>query len=133
MSDPVQKSGLLASLRQLLSTVLEMAQVRLALLGTELELEKQRLFDALLWAALGLLLFALALLALGGLVVIGLWDSYRLSGLAVVALFFFAAGALVLRHARQSVHNAHGLFAASLAELERDHSALKAPTRHDAQ
>ncbi len=132
MSDPVQNSGLLASLRQLLSTVLEIAQVRLALVGTELELEKQQLFDALLWAALALLLFGVALLALGGLIVLGLWDSYRLTGLAVVALLFFVTGALMLRHARQRARNAQGLFAASLAELQRDHSALKAAASHDA-
>jgi len=126
MSDPLQKSGLLASLRQLLATALEMAQVRLELFGTELELEKQRLFNALAWAALALLLFGAGLLALGGLIVLGFWDSYRLTAVTLVALAFLAAGALVLRHARQCLCSAQGLFAASLAELKRDHSALKA-------
>ena len=57
MRNPIYESGLLSSLRQLLATVLELAQVRLSLLGTELELEKRHLFSALLWAVLALLVF----------------------------------------------------------------------------
>ena len=54
-----ESGGLLASLRQLLFTLLETAQVRLELLGTELEAEKRRVLDALVFAAVALVCLAL--------------------------------------------------------------------------
>ena len=48
--------GLFESLRRLSATLLEIANVRLELLVTDLELEKQRLVDMLLRMLLGLLL-----------------------------------------------------------------------------
>ena len=53
---PASRAGLFESLRQLLRTALEMAQVRLELLVSDLEIEKLRLVDAVLRALLGLLL-----------------------------------------------------------------------------
>jgi uncharacterized membrane protein YqjE len=51
----------MASLRQLLGTLLEIAQVRLELISTEIELEKRRWFDALWLAALAFVCLALGL------------------------------------------------------------------------
>ena len=52
LTGPGTAGGLFDSLRRLLATALGLAQVRLALFGTELEAEKLRLFDAL-WRAVG--------------------------------------------------------------------------------
>ena len=49
-------TGLMQSLRRLASTGLELIQLRLELLASELEQQKLRIFDALAWAAVGLLL-----------------------------------------------------------------------------
>ena len=65
--EPAKNGGLMASLRQLLDTLLEIAQVRLELISTELELEKRRWFDALWLAALAFVWFAVGWL-LGELV-----------------------------------------------------------------
>ena len=59
-------TGLFASLRQMLGTVLEIAQVRLALFGNELEQEKLRVFQALLLAGVGLMLLAVGTVLLCG-------------------------------------------------------------------
>ena len=59
MRDPLREIGLFASLSRLLATVLHMAQVRLQLLGTEVELEKRRLFDGLLWAGIAIVVLVL--------------------------------------------------------------------------
>jgi uncharacterized membrane protein YqjE len=49
-------SALFASLRRLLGTALEIAQLRLELWVVELAQKKRRIFDGLLWAAVALLL-----------------------------------------------------------------------------
>ena len=59
-----EKTGIWASLSRVLATVLDMAQVRLDLLGTELEFEKQRLLTALWLGALSLVLLGLGLVLL---------------------------------------------------------------------
>ena len=51
MNEVVPQQGLFASLKRLLATLLEIAQVRLGLVLNELDQQKLRLFDALLIAA----------------------------------------------------------------------------------
>jgi uncharacterized membrane protein YqjE len=118
-----KSSGLLASLRQLLGTLLEIAQVRLELISTELEAEKQRWFAALTLAALALVCVALGLVLLCGTVLLLFWEGYRLAACASLTVVFLAGGALLLTQARQRVHQAGGIFRASVAELRRDRGA----------
>jgi len=131
MSNPIYESGLLTSLRQLLATVLELAQVRLSLLGTELEMEKRHLFSALLWAVLALLVFGVGLLLLCGFIILLFWEGQRLTVIGVMVLVFLGAGALLLRQARCCLYSAKGMFAASLAEMKRDRADLNASGHHE--
>jgi uncharacterized membrane protein YqjE len=117
--------GLLAALRGLLATLTETAQVRLDLLGTELELEKRRLLDALLLVALAWMLLTVGCIAFCAFAILLLWDSYRLAAVAAVALLFLGLGAWVMLFARQSVRSGQGLFAASVAELRQDAAGLR--------
>lgn len=122
-----QETGgsLLATVRQLLSTGVETLRVRLELLSTELEEEKIRLFDAVLWAGLALLLLGMGLLFLCGLVIVLLWDNHRIATLGALAALFLGGGAWVLQTARQRLRAPGGLFATSVTELERDRSELQ--------
>lgn len=124
MSDPVQAHGLLASLQRLLATVIEIAQVRLDLLGTEFELEKRRLFAGLFWAALALLMLTVGLVLLCGFVILLFWESYRLAAVGLLALLFLGAGALLLATAQRRLCAQSHLFNTSVAELKRDHAGL---------
>lgn len=133
MSEPVKETGLFASVRRLLATALEMAQVRLDLFSTELELEKRRLFDGLLWGAAGLLAVGLGLVLLCGFVILLFWDGYRLAAVGVMTLLFLGGGALLLRASRQRLRSAGGMFNASVKELERDQAGLHAPDQHEAR
>ncbi len=126
MIPPAPATGLLASLRRLLGTVLEMAQVKLEIFGNELELEKRRLMDGLWWGAVALVLLALGLVLLCGFVVLLFWDAYRLAAVGALTLLFLAGAGLAWLHARRRLRSPGGLFAASLAELQRDQSALAA-------
>lgn len=131
MSDPVRQSGLFASLSRLLGTVLEIAQVRLDLVGTEVELEKRRIFDGLLWGAVALLVLGIGLVLLCGFIVLLFWDGYRLPAVGAMALLFLFSSAALIREARRRLRRANGMFAASLAELERDRAGLQSPQRHE--
>ena len=116
--------GLFVSLRRLIATALELAQVRLELLGTELEEQKLRILAGLVWAALGVLLLGVGLALLAGFVVLLFGEGYRLHALGALTLLFLAGGALVLRHAQARLKTPPGAFAASVAELVQDRSAV---------
>lgn len=124
MSEPAKESGLFASLRQLLGTAVEALQVRLALLSNEIEQEKLRLFDGLLWAGLALLLLGLGALLLCAFIVVLFWDSHRLLALGTLALLFLGAGVATLFMARARLQSPGGLFNSSVTELGRDRAGL---------
>ncbi len=131
MTEPIKERGLFASSRRLLATALEIAQVRLGILGTELELEKRRLFDGLLWAAVALLALGVGLVLLCGFVILLFWEGYRLAAVGVLALLFLGGSALSIREARQRLRSPTGMFSASVAELERDRAELGASGQHE--
>lgn len=116
--------GLFAAVRQLLATGVDTLRTRLELLSTEVEQEKLRLFDAVLWAGLALLLMGMGLLFLCGLVVVLLWEQHRLLALGGLAALFLGGGVWVLQQARARLRAPGGLFATSVAELERDRTEL---------
>ncbi len=122
---PASRAGLFESLRQLLHTALELAQVRLELLVADLQLEKLRLVEVALRALLGLLLLGLGLLLLIGFLLMLLWDGYRLPALGVLTLLCLGGGALLLQAAKRRLREGDELFAATRAEFERDRVALR--------
>ena len=127
MAEDTPQTGLLAQLRQRIDVGLSLLQVRLALLGTELEIEKQRLLAGFFWGAAALISLTLALVMFSALVILLLWDGYRLAALALLVAFFLAGAAGLLQVARARLAGGSNLFRASLAELDRDRAAL-APT-----
>jgi uncharacterized membrane protein YqjE len=127
MSEPSGAGlGLFDSLKRAFDSLLQLGQIRLELLGTELEAEKLRLFDALWKAAIGLLLLGLAAVLALGFVVLLLWDGYRLAAIGVLTLLFGGAGAWFLARARKQLQRQEGgPFAMSLGELRRDRANLQ--------
>jgi uncharacterized membrane protein YqjE len=122
---PVSRAGLFESLRQLLNTALELGQVRLELLVSDLQLEKMRLVDVALRALLGLLLLGLGLLLLIGFLLMLLWDGYRLPALGVLTLLCIGGGLLLLQAAKRRLRDGDELLAGTRAEFERDRAALR--------
>ena len=76
------------SLRQLVTQLLSLLQVRIELLTTELSGELRRLAVILVWAAVGLLFVLLALLMIVATVIVAFWDTNRLLAVGLVALLF---------------------------------------------
>lgn len=124
MNATAQTKGLFASTRRLVGAGLELAQVRIELLAVELEQEKGRVFDGLMWAALALLLLSVGVLLLTGLLVMLFWDGYRLPALAVLGLLFVGGGLAAIRLARQKLDSPEGMLSGTRAELARDRQAL---------
>ncbi len=116
--------GLFGQLQGSLGTVIELVKVRLALLGTELELEKHRLGHGLLWAATAFMCLTLAAVLFCGFVILLLWEGYRLAAVGVLAVVFFSSGLIMLGVARRRLSAESNLFSVSLAELERDRATL---------
>jgi uncharacterized membrane protein YqjE len=112
--------GLFASTRRLLATAFEIAQVRLELFGTEVELEKRRLFDALLWGAIALLTLGVGLVLVCGFVILLFWEGYRLAAVGALALVVLGGSLVSMREARNRLRSPSGMFNASVAELKRD-------------
>lgn len=124
-------TGLFGQLQQSLGTVIELIRLRLALLGTELGLEKQRLAVGLFWGACALLSLTVAALLFCGFVILLLWDGYRLAAVGVLALLFLAAGWFLLRAAQRRLSAESNLFSVSLAELERDRDSVTVAAPHE--
>jgi uncharacterized membrane protein YqjE len=123
-NDPGSGGGLFISLRRLLATVIEVAQVRLDLLSAELEIEKQRILAGLLFGVAALLVLGVGAVLACGFIILLLWDGYRLAAVGVLALIFFGSGLWLMRSARECLRSPGGLFAASVAELKRDQSGI---------
>jgi uncharacterized membrane protein YqjE len=119
-----QGSGLFASVRALLGTMLGIVQTRLELLVTELEEERLHLGKLLLYGFLALFFFGLGVLLLSILIIAACWESHRLAAIAALAGMYLglalACAVILRRQARQKPR----LFSASIAELVKDRAAL---------
>ncbi len=123
---PASRAGLFDSLRQLLGTAIELAQVRLELLVADLELEKLRLVDVALRALVGLMLLGLGLVLLAGFVLLLVGEPYRLQALGVLTLLCLAGGLLLLLAAKRRLQDDGGLLGATREEVSQDRAALDA-------
>lgn len=130
---PGANAGLFGQLQQSLGTVIELFRVRLALLGTELGLEKQRLAAGLFWGAVAFMSLTVAAVLFCGFVILLLWDGYRLAAVGVLALLFLGCGVFLLQLAQRRLGAESNLFSASLAELERDRASVTSYAPHEPQ
>jgi uncharacterized membrane protein YqjE len=124
MSEANNEAGLFTSARRLLGTAVEILQLRLSLLSNEIEQEKLRLFDGLLWTGLALLLLGLGALLLSAFIVVLFWDTHRLLALGTLTVLFLGAGTSLLFMARSRLQSRGGPFHSSVAELGRDRAGL---------
>jgi uncharacterized membrane protein YqjE len=116
--------GLFASARRLLSTALELTQVRLELLALEFEQEKVTLVDALVLAVMALLGLGVGALLLCAWLVMVVEPDQRRLVVALLGLVFAGAGAWAFATARSRLRRSGDLFKLSAAELARDREAV---------
>lgn len=118
-----QGPGLADSLKRALERTLELARVRLELLGVELQAELLRLFAALSALLLALLLGAAALLMLGFAALLWVPVEWRAPVGLGLGLALAGGAAWSWIWARRRLAEGQP-FAASVAELARDRRAL---------
>jgi len=117
-------TGLMESLERLAGTLLAIFQTRLELLSNEMEEERVRIEQMLLYGSVALYFFGLAIMLLTAFIVVLFWDSHRLLVLGGFTALFFVAGLLVLNELRRVAREKSKLFSASLAELADDRDRL---------
>ncbi|MBA3033836.1 MAG: phage holin family protein [Gammaproteobacteria bacterium] len=123
--------GLLASLRGFATTAVCLLRTRLELLRLEAHEEVRRIsglylwgFGAVLCAVIGVVFFAIFVTVL-------FWDSYRLLVLGIFSVLFLSAAGVAVFMALRLSRQGSRMFAASLAELQRDEAALTPPRQQD--
>jgi uncharacterized membrane protein YqjE len=115
---------LFGSARLVLSALVDIGQTRLQLASTELEEERLRVAELLLFAAAALFFLGLGIVLATLLLVLVFWDGPRLLVLGSAAALFFALGAGLAASWRRKSRAKPPLLAATLAELQRDRDAL---------
>ncbi|MDE2117302.1 MAG: phage holin family protein [Betaproteobacteria bacterium] len=122
---PEASSGLMGSLKRLLSTLTSIASTRLELLSNELQEERLHLTQMLFFTLIALFCFGMGLLLFTAFIVVLFWDDHRLAVLGVLCTIFFALGTLLAVLLRSKAQAKSKLFSASLAELARDREQLE--------
>ncbi|MDI6749565.1 MAG: phage holin family protein [Pseudomonadota bacterium] len=122
---PDASPGLLASLRGLATTGVAMIRTRLELLKVEAQEEVGRITGLLLWGGLAILSGVLGLAFLGVFLTVLLWESHRVLALGIFTALFLFAALIASWVALRLLKQGSRLFAASLAELQRDEAALR--------
>ena len=117
-------TGLFASLRNFAATLTAVAQTRLELLANEVEEEKLRLGQLILFGGIALFCLAVGSIFLAIFVTVLLWESHRLLVLGGLAGLFLGLGGAAVVMFRARVSTGSKLFAASLAELGKDRQQL---------
>lgn len=119
-----ESGGLMESLRRLADTLLAIFQTRIELLSNEIEEERLRIAQMLLFGGVALLFFGLSIIMLTVFFVVLFWDSHRVLVLGGFTALYFVAGLLVWNTLRRMAREKSRLFSASLAELADDRDRL---------
>lgn len=119
-----ESTGLMESLKRMAGTLLVILQTRIELLSNEMEEERLRVGQVLLYGSVALLFFGLAIMLLTVFVLVLFWDSHRLLVLGGFAALFFVAGLLACNALRRVARERSKLFSTSLAELADDRDWL---------
>lgn len=117
-------SGFFVSLKRLLATLVATGKTRLELLATELEEEKIRLTQLLVFAVAALVFVCIGLVLLVALIAAAFWES-RIVIFAVFSLIFLGGGMALAAAALRLGRRRSGLFSNSINELKSDLDALR--------
>jgi uncharacterized membrane protein YqjE len=122
--NPPTQPGLLGAARAVAACLVDIGQTRLQLASTELEEERLRLVELLLWAIGALFFLGIGLVLAALLLVLVFWDGPRVLVLAIVTIAILALAAGMVVALRRKARAKPPLLAATLAELRRDRDAL---------
>jgi len=126
MSESESRSaGWLASLRRIGVSLLSLIGDRFELFAIELQEEKLRLFDLMLWLGVALAVGAGGLLVAIAALALWLWGAWRYLGLVVLALAALSVAAAILAAIRRRIRTEPPPFADTLGEFRKDGKLLR--------
>jgi len=121
---PRARRGLRAAAAQLAAALVGLGRTRFELATVEFEEARAQTAERVVLILVAGLFFAFAVLAASALLVVLLWDTYRIAALCGVTIVYVLLGLVALwRLAAHRKADAQP-FAATLAELERDRAWL---------
>lgn len=120
----MSQENLFSALKNLVSTGASIAQTRLELISTDVQIARTRFLSLLvmLLFTLFFLFFGLVMLAL--LIVIYSWESDRMLALTLLTSGFLALGLVLALVVLRSLKTVPKLFEATIAELAKDRQEL---------
>ncbi len=124
MAESREAEGLLASLKTLTLTLVDIVQTRLELLSTDVAEERARLTAILISAMAALFCLGVGVVLLAILIVVMLWESHRLLTLGLLTALFFTTGFGLWGVAMHKLRSKPRLFDASISELAKDRDQL---------
>jgi len=123
--DPPERGGLLASLRQMFGTVLEIIQTRIEIVANEYEEEREHLQSLVLQGLVAFLLFAVGLLLLTLFVILLFWEEQRLMVIGIFAGVYLFLGIFGILRVRSNQKRRPRLLSTTLDELRQDRDDLR--------
>jgi uncharacterized membrane protein YqjE len=124
MAESRGAEGLLASLKTLTLTLVDVLQTRLELLSSDVAEERAHLTAILISTMVALFCLGVGVVLLAILIVVLFWESHRIVTLALLTAVFLAAGAGLWGVAMHKLRNKPRLFEASIGELAKDRDQL---------
>jgi len=127
MSDhqPKPGGGMLHSLKQAGDNLLALLQNRIELFAVELQEEKYRALQAVLWLSVGVILLFLGLALAVGTLALWTWHCWGFPGLCGLTGLLLVAGALVLGVMWKRLSSTATPFSGTLEELKKDREWLQ--------
>ena len=116
--------GMFDSLKQLLGTLVGIAQTRIELLGTEVEEQVARLTSMLLWAIVSMFLAFTTVVLMAVAILVAFWDTNRILAAILLAAGFAVLALISYLRARAVARGRPHLFQATLEELAKDRDRL---------
>ena len=118
-------TGIVATLRRMLATLVALVHTRLELFTTEIEEEIQRAASILLWALIALFFGSLTVLMVAVTVLIVFWDEHRVLAAGLITGTFLLLTLVFALLARARLRAKSRFMDASLDELKRDRESLE--------
>jgi len=117
-------SGLLAVLRRLATTVVDLLRTRLGLLATELEEERGRIVHFLVLALSAGFLLALGIVSLTFFIILIAWETHPILIAGLLTATYLGVGVVLAVKARNIINTKTRLFSARLEELRKARDGL---------
>jgi uncharacterized membrane protein YqjE len=120
----MSQENLLSSLKNLVSTGASIAQTRLELISTDVQIARTRFLSLLVMVIFTLFFLFFGLIMLALLIVIYSWETDRMLALSLLTSGFLVIGIILAWVVMRSLKTMPRLFEATISELAKDRQEL---------